>query len=233
MVPNASWGKNVPWRWQKRLSEVLVYNGYKWPSQKKIRCPCKETTQFRFDHILVTKSSKHSWEVHFILIQQVPFSRGEIGSASVICGVVCRLTVGGPEIPFRLWKQEMPSTPPENQQRAPQNWWVLKMESLAFLKWSLSRVDIPSFSRAICHLPSAKKSDLTWTDESYRSSWPLNEATTLPPTIIEVKNGSISNGSYLSSTAIFQFHDYGRKSKESILYCWWSGNAVAIQLGGL
>ena len=73
-----------------------------WPYMafpKNIGCPCKETTKFRFDHILVTKSSKHSWEVHFILIQQVPFSRGEIGLASVICGVVCRLTLGGPEMP--------------------------------------------------------------------------------------------------------------------------------------
>ena len=94
-------GENVPWRWQKRLSEVLVYNGYIWPSQQ-IRMPCKETTKFRFDHILVTKSSKHSWELHFILIQKMPFSRGEIGLASVICGVVCRLAVRGPEMPFRL-----------------------------------------------------------------------------------------------------------------------------------
>ena len=105
-------GEDVPWRWQKRLSEVLVYNGYIWPSQKKIGCPCKETTKFRFDHILVTKSSKHSWEVHFILIQQVPFSRGEIGLASVICGVVCRLTVGGPEMPSLCRSKKCHLLPP-------------------------------------------------------------------------------------------------------------------------
>ena len=41
---------------------------------------------------------------------------------------------------------------------------------------------------------------------------------TLPPIIIEVKSGSISNGSYLSSiVVIFHFHDYGRKSTQN--YC--------------
>ena len=41
---------------------------------------------------------------------------------------------------------------------------------------------------------------------------------TLPPRIIEVKSGSISNGSYLSSiVVIFHFHDYWRKSTQN--YC--------------
>ena len=35
--------------------------------------------------------------------------------------------------------------------------------------------------------------------------------TTLPPIIMEVRNGCISNSSYLSNTAIFHFQDYGRK----------------------
>ena len=34
-----------------------------------------------------------------------------------------------------------------------------------------------------------------------------------PPIIIEVKNGCISNNTYLSNTTIFHFHDYGRKSR--------------------
>ena len=36
---------------------------------------------------------------------------------------------------------------------------------------------------------------------------------TLPPIIMEVKNGCISNSSYLSNIAIFHFHDNGRKSR--------------------
>ncbi len=34
----------------------------------------------------------------------------------------------------------------------------------------------------------------------------------LPPIIMEVKNGYISNSTYLSNIAIFHLHDYGRKS---------------------
>ena len=37
---------------------------------------------------------------------------------------------------------------------------------------------------------------------------------TLPPIIMEVKNGCISNSSYLSNIAMFHFHDYGRKSND-------------------
>ena len=57
--------------------------------------------------------------------------------------------------------------------------------------------------------------------------------TTLPPIIMEVKKKDPSNSSYLSKTAIFQFHDYGRKSNSKFTpenWAIWEGQCNIFQL---
>ena len=52
---------------------------------------------------------------------------------------------------------------------------------------------------------------LTASGSPWKVMWTQKEST-LPPIIMEVKNGSHSNSSFLSNIAIFHFHDYGRKT---------------------
>ena len=62
-------------------------------------------------------------------------------------------------------------------------------------------------SAACQHFPPANSAGgHFWDDEKVTPS-----KVTLPPIIMEVKMGP--NSRYLSNTAVFHFHDYGRKSR--------------------